>query len=195
MLLIFRFFLVFFISNFLVAFNISSDLPPLHPTLKKICFREAIRTANYTGGIRPDFRHTTHYTHELPTTPIKDQCGIGACWIYGTLSHLENRYLLETKEHLKLSEEYLLYYHIYSTAINVMKAATMETAISEGSSSLRAFHLIQNYGVLPESVFKPAVDIRKQEHSKRLYYFLNNILAYHHEKKASLKSETKINYL
>ena len=58
--------------------------------------------------MREEFPHHTKYTHEIQVTPIRNQCGYGGCWIYGTLSKLEQEIFEETGKITNQSEQYLI---------------------------------------------------------------------------------------
>lgn len=122
--------------------------------------------------------HTNAYTFELPYTKVKDQCQMGNCWIYGTLSNKETTHLAKTGEKIELSEQYLI---LKSLQENIEGAlSTPGYKVVDGGFFDEAERLVNQYGVLPAEVWQPRVPFEKNPHAKRLMNFINNRIAHYH---------------
>lgn len=141
---------------------------------------ESLLTASEAelGSIRKEFKHNTSYALEVPTTPIKDQCFSRSCWIYSGTSNLEQKVLTATGKPVDLSEPYLI---ISSMRLKVREAlATPGQQFGPGGAAGAVDLLVQKFGAVPESAWRPRVDFQKAAIGRRFYYFLNNRIARFH---------------
>ena len=141
------------------------------------------------GSIKAAFlaKHNTHYTIEVPTTAVKDQCKMGNCWIYGPLSGIESHILRETGQAVDLSEQYLIVMSLLDRAGRALAEPGKQVAV--GGGYLSAKELIRRHGLLPASVWQPKVAFETEPHSGRLMYFLNNRIAQFHLAAAAAPAE------
>lgn len=128
--------------------------------------------------LKKSFPDNDHFTIELPVTPIRNQCGYGDCWVYGTLAQFEQRILSTTGEHINLSENFIVYNDLRDKAQEAVR--THGQAITQGGSAPVAEKLIAKYGIVPEMAYTPRVEFYNAPHSDNIIYMLNaRVIQYH----------------
>lgn len=132
------------------------------------------------GALKPEFlaAHNNRYTIEAPVTPIKDQCGHGGCWSYGTLSNVESQILLQTGKTVDLSEQYLLLVSLVERTMLALEKPGFQVYM--GGSLNLGERIIQEHGVLPTGAWLPRVPFENGAHSNRFMTFLNQRIAKFH---------------
>ena len=95
---------------------------------------------------------------KLTTTPVKNQGKQSSCWIYAYLACVETERIEQYGDSLNLSPIWLLE--------NMFREQAVERYISQGSTSISvrgvgpdAEALMQKYGMVPWSNFKPSEDL------------------------------------
>lgn len=172
--------------SFLIAFATLAWAPcslAIERETSSRCESLALRTEAELESVRPDFVHNTHYTIEVETTEIKDQCTSRSCWSYAGTSNLEQKILRETGKRVDLSEQYLILNSIRIKANEALE--TVDGQFAPGGAAVHVDTLVENFGIVPDSVWKPRIDFRKDGISHRFYYFLNSRIARFHVEYAS----------
>lgn len=102
-------------------------------------------------------------THNVKTTPIKDQGKTGTCWSFATTSFIETELIRMEKGE-----------HILSTMYNVRFAYPQKTkryvrysgnaAFGMGGQAHDVFNVIKEFGIVPEEIY-PAMNIKEEKHN------------------------------
>ena len=97
---------------------------------------------------------------EIPHTPIKSQDSTGTCWCFSAISFLESELLRMNKGEYNLSEMFIVR-HVYPLkALNYIRLHGY-TRFDQGGLSHDAMDAVQDYGLVPESVYngiRPGTD-------------------------------------
>ncbi|MGZ3697930.1 MAG: C1 family peptidase [Bdellovibrionota bacterium] len=145
-------------------------------------------TASELARVRKDFAHNARYTIELKTTPIRNQCQFGDCWIFGTVAQLEQKYLAKTGKITNLSEMHLNSMSLREKALDALE--TRFGQLEQGGEYSGAKFLIKKHGLIPESVWKPRIPFDQPPHVNRLMTFLDSRIARYHQDFALAASKT-----
>lgn len=99
----------------------------------------------------------------LVRTEPRDQCSVGSCWINAPLTALEWISPTLMGQHIKLSDMYLFKKHLAREGEKVFTGSkTAKTEhIEQGNFPYDAWMLARHNGLVPESVFEPKIDFRK----------------------------------
>jgi bleomycin hydrolase len=102
-------------------------------------------------------------THNIKTTPVKDQGKTGTCWSFATTSFIETELIRMGKGE-----------HILSTMYNVRFAYPQKAkryvrysgnaAFGMGGQAHDVFNVIKEYGIVPEEIY-PAMNIKEEKHN------------------------------
>ena len=89
----------------------------------------------------------------IPGTSVKDQNKSGTCWCFSSLSFFENELLRKTGKEMDLSEMFVVR-HCYDDKAD--KYVRMYGALNfgQGGSPLDAPYVWENYGIVPEEVYR-----------------------------------------
>ena len=97
------------------------------------------------------------YTFEdeniLPATSVKDQYRTGTCWSFSGLSFLESEILRLGKSEVDLSEMFIVWY-TYAEKANKFVRLHGEHTFSAGGAFHDVTNVIEQYGIVPESVYR-----------------------------------------
>lgn len=112
-------------------------------------------------------------------TDVKHQQKTGTCWSYSSISFIESEILRMGKGSHDLSEMYFVYHNYKRKATNyVLKHG--KTQFSQGSLNHDVLAVIDQYGVVPQSVYKgDATNSKIYNHSEMeavLYGFLSALI-------------------
>ncbi len=140
-------------------------------------------------SIRPDFKHNTSYTHEVDTTPIKDQCKSESCWVYSRLADLERKILDKTERKISLSEPYVIVRSLQMKALYALDHSGSSVKLSGEPTT--ADRVIRKYGLMPSKAWKPRIDFTQGSHLSRLTYYLNSRIAQFREESKKANQEQK----
>lgn len=141
------------------------------------------------ADVRADFEHNTHYTTEVETTDIKDQCAARSCWVYSGVSNIEGRILTRQGKAVDLSEQYLI---VQSIRMKILEAlANPGEQFAPGGSAGNVDWLIETFGAVPDAAWRPRVDFQSEALARRMYYFINARLATFHIESAKAKTEAQ----
>jgi len=88
---------------------------------------------------------------ELPVTPIKNQAKSGTCWSFSTLAFLESELLRSGKGEFDLSEMFIVSNSYFDKADRYIRSYG-KISFSGGSSFTDALTIINDYGIVPDSV-------------------------------------------
>lgn len=139
------------------------------------------------AGLRPDFRHETHYGIEVElSSKIKDQCRSGSCWIYSTIGRLEQVIEERSGRNIPLSEPYLI-----TQALRVRIEEALEQPgreVIEGGWTPAVEWLVHRFGAIPASAWTPETPFQKKTLNARLYHFINARIARYHVSVAQARS-------
>lgn len=88
----------------------------------------------------------------VPATPIKDQQLTGTCWSFGTISFIESEILRNAKLEIDLSEMFIVY-HAWKDKSEMYVRMQGENYLTPGGQMHDVMRVIENFGLMPESVF------------------------------------------
>lgn len=176
--------------SFFLAFLIVS-LPLASPGHAGYCEHLYALGAKEMAGVRPEFlaKHNARYSHELPTTAIKNQCNYGSCWIYGTVANIETDFVLRTGKQVSLSEPYLILRSLEERIDQALRTPGMQ--LGEGGRYEAAQYLVEKYGALPADVWQPRIPFESSPHSTRMMAFLDHRIAQYHLDLANHRASPK----
>lgn len=156
----------------------------LTSTFREISF-ESLST------VRSDFKHNRQYSLELISSSIKNQCNLGSCWIYSLVAEIENDPELK-KNNEKISEQFLILHNLIEESFNALNQPG--SFVKSGGNLAKAHELIQKYGLIPASSWKPRLQFEISPLSHRLLNFLNaRITQYHLETAYNFSDQIKEN--
>ena len=87
---------------------------------------------------------------EAPVTSVKDQYRSGTCWCFSALSFIESEILRTKGDTLDLSEMFVVGKSYHDRAVKYIRVDGA-LGFSAGSSFGDVFHVISDYGIVPES--------------------------------------------
>lgn len=129
------------------------------------------------GSVREDFKFNTSYTKEIANIgEIKNQCSLGTCHLYAWTSKLESDYKLKTNKEIKISADYLSVKHWLQNSLNLLEKGFLTSKPKLGGTTAFSRKLLIQYGVIPESVWKPRAGFALAGNVKMLEQYLKNIL-------------------
>lgn len=160
---------------------IASDETPLNYPLS--CVRQFARplrelSFDELSSVRADFIHSNHYSIEIPTPPIRNQCDYGSCWIHRGVAEIEQDMLTKGEEPIDISEQFLILHSLRERSLEALKRPG--EIVKPGGTLNKADALIQRHGLIPASVWKPRVAFESSPLSNRLLDFLNARVAKYH---------------
>ena len=89
---------------------------------------------------------------EIPSTPVKNQASSGTCWSFAGIAQLESDLLRMGKGEYDLSEMWIVRYTYFDKAVKYARMhGTIEFA--GGGATHDVFNVIEEYGIVPESVY------------------------------------------
>ena len=106
----------------------------------------AFAQINFLGG--PKYEFTT--VKELPVTSIKNQYKSGTCWCFSALSFIESEILREKGDTVDLSEMFVVGKSYRDRAVKYVRLDG-HLNFSAGSSFGDVLHVIEDYGIVPQS--------------------------------------------
>jgi len=89
---------------------------------------------------------------ENPATPVKNQYRSGTCWSFSSLGFIESELLRMGKEKYDLSEMFVVR-HIYEEKAKKYIRFHGSLNFSGGGAFHDVFHVINEYGIVPEEVY------------------------------------------
>lgn len=136
-------------------------------------------------------KHNPHYSLEIPTGPISDQCNYGSCWIHARLSHIEGLTQKLTGKSIKLSRQFLVAQSLLDRIEDALDNPF--SPVFAGGNGHTADSLARDYGLIPDdpSVWKARINFEKAPHAGRLLYFLNARAAKFHTDAKDLAPESQ----
>ncbi|WP_413574492.1 C1 family peptidase [Bdellovibrio sp. HCB290] len=130
------------------------------------------------GTLRPDFKHNTGYTKEIPqSTAIKNQCNLGTCHMHSWLASIEKSYAQRTGDVITLSNHYESAQQLLNRSLAQLKFKDLKVKIELGASPLISRDSILEYGVIPEGVWSPKTEFYKNPTAQKIQEYLENIVA------------------
>lgn len=101
----------------------------------------------------------------------------GTCWAFGATSFLESEIYRNSKQKVKLSEMYIVYFEYVDRAINFVKTRG-ETYLGEGSESNAIKRVIKNYGIVLNDDFSGnPINIPFYDHRKLFEEYENYLIS------------------
>ena len=91
-------------------------------------------------------------TKLVPTTSVKDQNKSGTCWSFSGLGFLENEILRQSGKEVDLSEMWIVR-NCYADKADKYVRMDGATNFAAGGSVLDVTYVLDNYGLVPESVY------------------------------------------
>lgn len=89
----------------------------------------------------------------VKTTPVKDQNKSGTCWCFSGLSFFEDEILRKTGKEMDLSEMFVVR-HCYDDKADKYVRMYGALNFAQGGSALDVPYVWENYGVVPEEVYR-----------------------------------------
>lgn len=129
------------------------------------------------SSVRSDFKHNNRYSLEITPSPIQDQCNMGSCWIYSLVAEIEHDPFLK-KRNEKISEQFLILHSLIEESFLALEQAG--SFIKTGGTLTKAHDLVQKYGLVPTSSWKPRLPFEASPLSHRLLTFLNARITQYH---------------
>lgn len=118
------------------------------------------------ANAQDDFPYTFNHLVDIGATETKDQCNTGTCWSYATLSFLESELLRMGKGTHNLSEMYNVRVTYPAKAENYVRFHG-KAQFSAGSLSHDVINVIEDFGVIPESVYSGLnYGVERHDHSE-----------------------------
>ncbi len=99
----------------------------------------------------------------IPGTSVKDQNKSGTCWCFSGLSFLENELLRKTGKEMDLSEMFVVR-HCYDDKADKYVRMYGALNFSQGGSALDVPYVWENYGIVPEEVYR-GLNYGEEKHS------------------------------
>ena len=89
----------------------------------------------------------------LPTSPVKDQARSSTCWSFSGIAQIESELLrVNPKDTVILSDMWIVRHTYMDKAIKYLRLYGSQT-ISPGGNTHDIFHVIKNYGIVPEEFY------------------------------------------
>ncbi len=107
----------------------------------------------------------------VPGTSVKDQNKSGTCWSFSGLGFIENEILRNTGKELDLSEMWIVR-NCYADKAARYVRMDGKTNFAAGGSVLDVAYVIDNYGIVPEEVYK-GLEYGEEKHD---HYELDPVL-------------------
>lgn len=107
----------------------------------------------------------------VPGTSVKDQNKSGTCWSFSGLGFIENEILRNTGKELDLSEMWIVR-NCYADKADRYVRMDGKTNFAAGGSVLDVAYVIDNYGIVPEEVYK-GLEYGEEKHD---HYELDPVL-------------------
>lgn len=98
----------------------------------------------------PEYEFTT--IKENPVTSIKNQYRSGTCWCFSALSFIESEILRTKGIETDLSEMFVIGKSYHDRAVKYVRLDG-HLRFAAGSSCGDVFHVIRNYGIIPQDVY------------------------------------------
>ena len=108
-----------------------------------------ISTASFAEN-GPKYKFTT--IKENPVTSIKNQYRSGTCWCYSALSFIESEILRTKGVETDLSEMFVVGRSYHDRAVKYVRLDG-HLNFAEGSSFGDVLHVIDDYGIIPQSIY------------------------------------------
>ena len=89
----------------------------------------------------------------VKATPVKDQNKSGTCWSFSGLGFIENEILRNTGKEMDLSEMWVVR-NCYSDKADRFVRMDGKTNFAAGGSTLDVVYVIDNYGIVPEEIYR-----------------------------------------
>lgn len=102
-------------------------------------------------------------THQVKTTPVKNQSKTGTCWSFATTSFIEAELIRMGKGEHVLSTMWNVRHAYPKKAVNFVRYAG-STSFSGGGQAHDVMNVIKEYGMVPEEVYK-GMNINETEHN------------------------------
>lgn len=99
----------------------------------------------------------------VKTTPVKDQNKSGTCWCFAGISFFEDEILRKSGKELDLSEMFVVR-HCYNDKADRYIRMYGATMLSQGGSGLDVPYAWENYGIVPEEVYR-GLNYGEEKHS------------------------------
>ncbi len=103
-------------------------------------------------GSEPEEGYQFTLIKELPHTPIENQNSSSTCWSFSGLGFLESEMLRLGKPEVNLSEMFVVW-HTYSEKSEKYVRMHGNLTFSPGGAFHDVTHVIEEYGIVPESVY------------------------------------------
>jgi bleomycin hydrolase len=114
------------------------------------------------------------YKSQWHNTPIS-QGNAGTCWCFSTVSYFESEVYRITKQKVKLSEIYIVYWE-YVEKVKEYVRTHGNSLVDEGSEANAVTREIKKYGIVPEDSYTGLVDGRKYHNHADLIKEINEYL-------------------
>ena len=98
----------------------------------------------------PEYEFTV--VKELPVTPVKNQYRSGTCWCYSALSFIESEILRTKGVETDLSEMFVVGRSYHDRAVKYVRLDG-HLNFAAGSSFGDVLHVIDDYGIIPQSIY------------------------------------------
>ena len=115
----------------------------------KLFFSAAVLAIAATAASAQEYQFTT--VKELPVTSIKNQYRSGTCWCFSALSFVESEILRTKGVEVDLSEMFVVGKSYRDRAIKYVRLDG-HLNFAAGSSFGDVFHVINDYGIVPQDV-------------------------------------------
>jgi bleomycin hydrolase len=164
---------LFFTALFLIQFGAAQFAEAAGPPLCQNIF-----SGTPWGTLRPDFKHNTRYTKEIPQeVEIKNQCNLGTCHLHSWLASMEKTYTRRTGDVMPLSNHYLSAQQILNRSLMQLHNSDNRADIELGAGSLNSRDSILQYGVIPEGIWTPKTEFYKNPTAQKMTEYFENIIA------------------
>lgn len=98
----------------------------------------------------PVYEFTT--IKENPITPVKNQANSGTCWCFSSIGFIESEIIRQTGKEVDLSEMFIVGKSYFDRGIKYIRLDG-HLGFSQGSSFEDTFHVIEDYGIVPQEVY------------------------------------------
>ena len=114
------------------------------------------------------------YTKQWYNEPVS-QGNTGTCWCFSTTSYFESEIYRLSKQKVKLSEIYTVYWEYVEKARSFVKTRGV-SAFSEGSESNAVTRIWSTYGIVPEDAYTGLLSGQVYHNHAKLYEEMNSYL-------------------
>ena len=122
--------------------------------MKRFLLATSIALASVCAFAQDDAEKSADYEFtvikEAPITSVKDQFRSGTCWCFSALSFVESEILRTKGDTLDLSEMFVVGKSYHDRAVKYVRVDGA-LGFSAGSSFGDVFHVISDYGIVPQS--------------------------------------------